>query len=263
MPSPSARQATSRRKLAIARQLTPRMDPQGVARPSRSAADGLRSSIKARSRRTRSSTTIRILDPRRSWTSELTGERALDIGASCVSRLFHEDTDDALYSQTNVLVTPNVTNIQNVDDDPHERSRDCVSARRTSSGAGSICPPASPTRTRESRETRRFPRASASGSRACRNGARTRSRPIALGSNGRVAVGWRYSGTQYNTLDNRDPNGFTFTGDSAFTVFDLRARYETQRWTASLGVDNLGNEEYWAFHPYTRRMLFAELGVRF
>jgi iron complex outermembrane receptor protein len=84
-----------------------------------------------------------------------------------------------------------------------------------------------------------------------------------LGSSWSVAVGWRYSGTQYNTLDNSDTNGFTFTGNSAFTVFDLRAHYESARWTASLGVDNVGNEEYWAFHPYTRRMLFAELGVKF
>jgi iron complex outermembrane receptor protein len=50
---------------------------------------------------------------------------------------------------------------------------------------------------------------------------------------------------------------------SAFVVFDLRARYANDRWSASVGVDNVGDEEYWAFHPYTRRMLMAELGVAF
>jgi iron complex outermembrane receptor protein len=83
-----------------------------------------------------------------------------------------------------------------------------------------------------------------------------------LGPQWSVALGWRYSGTQYNTLDNSDPNGFTFTGNSPFIVYDARARYDNRKWSASIGIDNLGNEEYWAFHPYTRRMLMADIGVR-
>jgi hypothetical protein len=35
------------------------------------------------------------------------------------------------------------------------------------------------------------------------------------------------------------------------------------RWSASLGIDNLGNEEYWAFHPYTQRTFAAELAASF
>jgi iron complex outermembrane receptor protein len=77
-----------------------------------------------------------------------------------------------------------------------------------------------------------------------------------------VTVGGRYSGEQYNTLDNTDANGYSFTGNSAFLVFDMRARYESQRWTASLGIDNIGDYEYWAFHPYSQRSFIAELGVR-
>jgi iron complex outermembrane receptor protein len=84
-----------------------------------------------------------------------------------------------------------------------------------------------------------------------------------IGTRWSVTVGGRYSGKQYNTLDNSDPIGYTYTGNSAFLVFDARARYESRKWTASLGIDNLGNYEYWAFHPYTQRMLMAELGVRF
>ena len=78
-----------------------------------------------------------------------------------------------------------------------------------------------------------------------------------------LTAGARYSGKQYNTLDNSDPNGYAFTGTSAFIVFDLRARYASERWTASVGIDNVGDEEYWAFHPYARRALLAELGVEF
>ena len=50
----------------------------------------------------------------KSWTGELTAERELP-GGLLRATYFHEDTRDALYSQTNVTVTPNVTNIQNID----------------------------------------------------------------------------------------------------------------------------------------------------
>ncbi|HET7610019.1 MAG TPA: TonB-dependent receptor, partial [Gammaproteobacteria bacterium] len=55
------------------------------------------------------------LRPERSWTSELTGERTLGTGSIRLTAFF-ENTEDALYAQTNVTVTPSVTNIQNVDE---------------------------------------------------------------------------------------------------------------------------------------------------
>jgi iron complex outermembrane receptor protein len=79
-----------------------------------------------------------------------------------------------------------------------------------------------------------------------------------------ATLGARYSGTQYNTLDNSDTNAFSYTGTSQFLVFDTRVRYQlADRWIASLGIDNLGNEEYWAFHPYTQRTVSAELTANF
>ena len=65
------------------------------------------------------------------------------------------------------------------------------------------------------------------------------------------------------SYESRDTNPYTFTSTSPFIVFDLRARYANERWSASLAVDNAGDEEYWAFHPYTRRSFIAELGVNF
>ena len=54
--------------------------------------------------------------------------------------------------------------------------------------------------------------------------------------------------TTRSTTPIRTP--FTFTGTSQFLVFDARVRCRIgERWIASLGIDNLGNEEYWAFHP--------------
>jgi iron complex outermembrane receptor protein len=73
-------------------------------------------------------------------------------------------------------------------------------------------------------------------------------------------MGARYSGRQYNQLDNSDSHGTSYTGFSRFLVFDTRIRYAfAGHWSAALGIDNLGNERYWAFHPYSRRSYHAEL----
>jgi iron complex outermembrane receptor protein len=74
------------------------------------------------------------------------------------------------------------------------------------------------------------------------------------------SFGARYSGTQYGQLDNSDTNGFSYQGFSRYFVTDLRMQYRLDRqWRASFGIDNLGNERYWAFHPYPQRTFHAEL----
>jgi iron complex outermembrane receptor protein len=43
-------------------------------------------------------------------------------------------------------------------------------------------------------------------------------------------------------------------------VTDVRLRYRfDKQWSAAIGIDNLGNEKYWAFHPCTQRTVIAEL----
>ena len=75
-----------------------------------------------------------------------------------------------------------------------------------------------------------------------------------------ASLGARYSGRQYGTLDNSDPNGATYTGVSDYLVADARLRYRfAPQWSAALGIDNLNNRKYWAFHPYTQRTLVAEV----
>ena len=70
----------------------------------------------------------------------------------------------------------------------------------------------------------------------------------------------RYSGRMYNTLDNSDTNGSTYTGSSRFFVMDARMLWRIDKqWSAALGVDNLTNAIYWAFHPYPQRTWVAEL----
>jgi len=38
----------------------------------------------------------------------------------------------------------------------------------------------------------------------------------------------------------------------------LRYRFD-RNWCASVGIDNLNNKKYWAFHPYPQRTFLAEL----
>jgi iron complex outermembrane receptor protein len=201
------------------------------------------------------------LKPERSWTSELSAEREREAQSLRVTAFF-ERTEDALYSQTNVTVTPSVTNIQNVDriftkglevayrrsgllDERLELSASLTFARSLIEANANF--PAS-----VGKRQPRVPewRANVLASYRFRD-------------SWALSLGGRYSGKQFNTLDNADPNGYTWTGTSPFVVFDARARYQGDKLTASVGVDNLGNEEYWAFHPYTRRMLMGEIGVRF
>ncbi|HET8699712.1 MAG TPA: TonB-dependent receptor [Gammaproteobacteria bacterium] len=200
------------------------------------------------------------LKPEKSWTSELSGERTLGDGLLRLT-LFHETTDDALYSQTNVTVTPNVTSIQNVDDidttgvELAYQSGGLLNDRLDLSAsltyAHSII-----------EKNDAFPASVGKWQPRVPDWRANALATYRVGSQWSVTLGMRYSGTQYNTLDNSDPNGFTFTGNSPFIVYDARARYESRKWSASIGIDNLGNEEYWAFHPYTRRMLMADIGVR-
>lgn len=75
-----------------------------------------------------------------------------------------------------------------------------------------------------------------------------------------VAAGARYSGRQYRTLNNADVYGTTYMGVSDFLVADLRVRYRVDRhWTASFGIDNVNNYQYWNFHPYPQRTYTFDL----
>jgi iron complex outermembrane receptor protein len=198
------------------------------------------------------------LKPEKSWTSEWTVER--DVGNGLLrATVFHENTRDALFSQTNVTVTPNVTNIQNVGEIRTTGLE--LAYQATDVGMRGLDLSGSMTYT-DSRITRNdaFP---ASVGKSQPRVPTWRANLVASyrpDENWTHSLGMRYSGKQYGTLDNSDPNGFTYTGFSSFMVADVRTRYRLSRdWSMSVGIDNLGNDKYWAFHPYTQRTFIAEL----
>lgn len=70
----------------------------------------------------------------------------------------------------------------------------------------------------------------------------------------------RYSGRQYNTLDNSDINPGTFGGTSNYFMVDAKVVYKfAKQWSAALGVDNIGSYKAYVYHPYPQRTVFANL----
>jgi iron complex outermembrane receptor protein len=193
-----------------------------------------------------------LLKPERSVTSELSWVRNYDAGRLRAT-YFHERTRDALYSQTNVTVTPNVTSIQNVD---AIRTRGVeLAADRTGLWSPEFDLSGSLTFADSIiRENANFP---ASIGKWQPRVPRWRANLVGTwhpGEHWRMTGALRYSGEQFNTLDNSDPNGEAFTGTSRFLVADVRLRYaHDAHWSAALGIDNLGNSTYWNFHPYNQR----------
>jgi iron complex outermembrane receptor protein len=198
------------------------------------------------------------LKAERSWTQELSAVRALEHG-SLRATLFFERTADALYSQTNVIVTPNVTNIQNVD---RVRTRGVELAYAASDVLWQGLDLSASVTFADSLITRndKFP---ASVGKWQPRVPRWRANLLGtwrFDSHWTATLGARYSGRQFGTLDNIDPNGDAYTGVSNFLVLDARVRYvHDAHWSGSLGVDNLNNREYWNFHPYPQRTFAMDL----
>jgi len=202
------------------------------------------------------------LKAEKSWTSELTAERDLGNGLLRAT-LFHEVTRDALYSQTNVTVTPNVTNIQNVGKIRTTGLEIAYQANEVALGLGIKGLDLASNLTYTNSMIVKNDAFPASEGKWQPRVPQWRANFLATyrpTDKWTYTLGARYSGKQYGTLDNSDPNGDTYTGVSSYFVTDARVRYQiAKQWTASLGVDNLNNAKYWAFHPYTQRTAVAEL----
>ena len=75
-----------------------------------------------------------------------------------------------------------------------------------------------------------------------------------------LSLAGRYSGRQYINLDNSDTNPETYKAASQFLFVDAKANYKFKdRWTASLGVDNIFNDQAYISHPYPQRTGYAQI----
>jgi iron complex outermembrane receptor protein len=197
------------------------------------------------------------LQPERSWTGELSAERQLEKGQLRLTA-FAERTTDALYAQTNVLVTPNVSNVQNVGRIETKGLELAYNAQDVAADGLDLQSSLTWTDSEITRNDKfpasvgkwqpRIPRWRATGVATYR-------------ANDKLAytVAARYSGKQFSTLDNADPNGFAYQGASKYFTVDARVHWKlAKQWSVAVGVDNLNNYQYWNFHPYSQRTWVLE-----
>ena len=56
------------------------------------------------------------------------------------------------------------------------------------------------------------------------------------------------------------PNSHTYQGFDGYLVFDTRVQYRLDKnWVASVGIDNIGNDKYFLFHPFPQRTYLMEI----
>lgn len=198
------------------------------------------------------------LKPEKSNTSELSAERDLGYGLWRVTAFF-ERTHDALYSQINRRDNQTVSTVQNVD---AIRTHGIETAfqgadvfwRGLDLGGSVTWTDSTITRNAKNplsvgKEQPRVPNWRATAVATWRPDA-----------NWSYTFAARYSGRQFSTLENDDPNGFAYMGASKYFTTDVRVRWQvSKQWSAAFGIDNLNNYKYWNFHPYPQRTYTAEL----
>lgn len=205
------------------------------------------------------------LKPERVHSAEAVLQRSLPQGQWRAS-LFFEDKRDALISQTDVTVTPNISSIQNVDQvrtsgvelawqlaDLWVRDFDLqgsvtyadstiVRNSRNPGLEGTVQPRIPDWRATLVGTWRFDPRWTAS-------------------------LSYRFSGRQHNALFNtvtrqyNDPNPNVYGAVSHYSVFDAKLLHRIDKqWSVSVGINNLGNFKYYVNpNPYPQRTWFASL----
>jgi iron complex outermembrane receptor protein len=205
------------------------------------------------------------LKPETVNSAEWVVQRTLPSGLLRAS-LFYEDKRDALISQTDVTVTPNISSIQNVDQlrthgvelawQLNDTGLRGVEFNGSVTYAHSVIVRDARNPGLEGTAQPRIPdwRATLVA---------TWHASDALSA----TLAYRFSGRQHNALFNtstqqyNDPNPNVYGAVSHYSVFDAKLLYRfAPQWSASLGVNNLGNFKYYVNpNPYPQRTWFAGL----
>ncbi|MCX7191402.1 MAG: TonB-dependent receptor [Candidatus Methylopumilus sp.] len=201
------------------------------------------------------------LKPEEIYSSEITAERRFANGLARAS-LFREDRYDALISQINVLPAAEDTSksyVQNVD---HVRiygielatewknaiipKLDLV-ANATLTDSEILKNDAAPSYI--NKKVPRIPRQLYKAVATYR-----------VSEDFTMSLAARYSGRQFIELNNSDINPETYQAASRLLFVDAKANYKFKdRWTASLGVDNIFNDQAYVHHPLSQRTGYAQI----
>jgi iron complex outermembrane receptor protein len=176
--------------------------------------------------------------------------------------LYRSDTRNALFSQTDTTVFPNVTNVQNVD---LVRTR---GAEASYDGRGVVWDTLDLTANAAYTQatTVRNRRNPASEGKQFYRIPRWRANLVATWHATEavaLTLAGRYSGRQYNTLDHSDIHPDTFGGASDFLTFDAKLQWQaSDHVNLGVGVDNLTDRRYYVYYPYPSRTYLMEAKFR-
>jgi len=179
---------------------------------------------------------------------------------------FYEDKRDALISQTDVSVTPNLTSIQNVDKLRTQGVE--VAAQLGDVGLRGLDLQGSVTYTHSVivRDARN-PGLEGTVQPRIPDWRATLVGTWHASDTWTASLSYRFSGRQHNGLYNtaigayNDPNPNVYGAVSHYSVFDAKLLYKIDRqWSSSFGINNIGNFKYYVNpNPYPQRTLFASL----
>ena len=202
------------------------------------------------------------LKPEKILAGEIAAERESEQGSLRIS-FFRDDLKDALTRQTNTTVTPTVTNVQNVDK-ARVQGVEISALRRHVLIRGLDLRGSITYADSEVLENKNNP--ASVGKHLIRIPDWRATLVATWRPSDKMAwtVAGRYSGQQYNQLDNTDTNGSTFGGQSKFFVMDTKFDYRLDKQiTLSAGIDNLTNEKYYTHHPYPQRTFVVQAKASF
>jgi iron complex outermembrane recepter protein len=197
------------------------------------------------------------LRPERDESTDLTLSRRLANGHWRVS-LYQDRIADSLYAQTDITVTPTVTNVQNIG---RMRSRGIEGEFGVTNmwTDGLDLQASLALNDAKTLDDRQYPLANGQYFPRIPKIRASMFADYRFAPSWDASLGIRHSGRQYGTLDNSDYVN-TYGAVSSFTVADAKLRWKfAPGWTAALGVDNLTNAKYWVYHPYAGRTGFGEL----
>jgi iron complex outermembrane receptor protein len=199
------------------------------------------------------------LKPEKILAGELAAERDLDGAGNLRISLFQDDVSDYLTRQTNTTVFPTVTNIQNVDK-VRIRGVETSMQRRNAFMKGLDLTGSVTFADSEILANTKNP--ASVGKKMIRIPDWRATLAATWHANDKMGftLAGRYSGRQFNLLDNSDINPDVYGGVSRFFVMDAKFNYKLdKRLSMSVGVDNLNNEKYYAAHPYTQRTWIVQV----
>jgi len=202
------------------------------------------------------------LKPERSTALEFMAEQRYSLGSLRAS-LFQDDVRNTIWSQLNLTVFPNVTNVQNVG---RVRTRGLelvgqvdrlgiqgLSAEANIAFSKSIILENDNYLPSLGKNWTRVPRVRSATTLV-----------YAPGDTWSASATYRYSGAQFNEITNSDYNTDVYGAVSRVSQVDVRLLLKPVKGTEiAIGVDNLNNNRAYQLHPYPGRTLFGEVRYAF